>query len=168
MPSYRVDSAASILLAKARSPVRDVEIRIGGISGEIAVDPTRADLGAPTASIAVDMTTATAGDPLTKRALERDLGLSADPAALFALSELRDLERRGEELSATLAGTLRWRGRALDLSARGSGRLGASRLELAADFVISMSALGIRPPRFFMIRIEDKVALHLALAADCR
>lgn len=164
MPQYTIDSKTSKLLVTARSSVHDTEIAWTGITG--TVDATAGDDAANMkAAVDVDMTTADAGDWLKNRKMKKDMQFDKHPKANFTLDGVDDLAQDGERMTATIHGTLSWRGKSVSVSAKGEGTLGASELTARGTFDIDMTKLGITPPKVLMIKVEDVVNCLIDLRA---
>ena len=167
MPKYTIDSKASKLLVTARSSVHNTEIVWQGISG--TVDATAGDdVANMKADVAVDMTTADAGDWLKNRKMRKDMQFDKHPAASFALGGVDDITQDGERMTATIHGTLTWRGKSVAVVAQGEGTLGASQLVATGSFDIDMTKLGITPPKVLMIKVEDVVNCRIELRATAQ
>jgi polyisoprenoid-binding protein YceI len=166
VPRYRVDPARSQVVVCARSSLHDTRSTWSRVSGEIEADPAALAAGGARAAIAVDMTTFDAGDWLRNRKLRADLDVARHPTATFELTALREVEPRPDGSFAAVAeGTLRWRGHTVTLAAAGSGRLGADALDAEARFELDVRTLGVTPPRFLMLKVEDVVAVEVRLHA---
>ncbi len=164
MPKYTIDSKTSKLLVTARSSVHDTEIAWQGISG--TVDATAGDdVSQMAADIKVDMTTADAGDWLKNRKMKKDMQFDKHPSATFVLGGVDEITQEGERMTATIHGTLSWRGKSVEVSAKGEGTLGATKLVAKGSFDIDMTKLGITPPKVLMIKVEDVVNCQIALHA---
>lgn len=166
MPGYRVDSAQSRLIVRARSSIHDTLTTWKSISGDIAADPGTLDSAGATASFTVDMTAFDAGDWLKNRKLKNDLDLANHPRATFELKELRDVKRTTEgEFQATALGVLRWRGREVELTISGQGAMDADQVAATGTFDLDIRTLGVEPPRFLMFKVESEVTVEVTLRA---
>jgi hypothetical protein len=161
---YRVTSGT--LTVQARSRIHDTNTVWNKVTGEIVADPaTLADVG-PTgtrADFEVDMTAFDAGDFLKNRKLRKDFALEAHPLARFSLTGLEGVVRSGSTFTATARGMLEWRGRRIELVLAGRGMLDDMRVEATATFELDIRRLGLSAPRFLMFKIEDEVAVGVAL-----
>ncbi len=164
MRTYRVDSKTSKLVVTARSSVHDTEIVWQGITGTIQAE-VGDDAKEMQASIDVDMTTADAGDWLKNRKMRKDMQFEKHPKASFVLESVDALSQDGEHLTATLTGTLSWRGKSISVTVTGTGDLGVDKLVAKGDFDIDMTKLGITPPKILMIKVEDVVSCQIEIYA---
>jgi polyisoprenoid-binding protein YceI len=161
---YEVDAGQSRVVTRARSSIHDTTTRWGKVTGTIDVDPDRIE--SARARFEVDMTDFDAGDFLKNRKLKKDLATAEHPLARFELSAVEDVERRPDgSFAARGRGHLSWRGREVEVVAAGSGQIGPDRLEATARFELDVTALGVTPPRFFVFKVEDIVAVEVTLAA---
>lgn len=160
---YRIDSKASALRVLARSSVHDTETAWSGIEG--TVDTDLDDLASTRAEITVDMRTADAGDWLKNRKLRKDMDFEQHPQARFQLVELRDIQRTGADVQATVIGTLSWRGRSVEVEATGSGTLGNQELSASGRFDLDVTRLGVKAPKILMFKVEDVVTCEITLRA---
>ncbi len=165
---YKVDSRESRVVATARSSVHDTEAVFSGLSGTIEADPdgelTEPD--AVTLAIAVDMTTGDAGDFLRTRKLRGDIDVERYPEARFSLARVATFER-GERgaFEASGEGTLAWRDREVTLAPTGRGTLDEEHIAATATFSFDMRELGVKPPKFLMLKVEPEVEVTVTLVA---
>ncbi len=164
MPQYTIDPQASKLTVKARSSVHDTEIVWTGITGTVDAAAGE-DAANMKASVSVDMTTADAGDWLKNRKMRKDMQFDKHAEAQFTLESVNDLAQDGERMTATIHGTLKWRGKSVSVTAQGEGSLGARQLTAKGSFDIDMTKLGITPPKVLMIKVEDVVNCTIELLA---
>jgi polyisoprenoid-binding protein YceI len=163
MPSYKIDSQSSKLVVTARSSVHNTDTSWRGITGTI--EAPLDNLEATKATIEVDMTTADAGDWLKNRKLRKDMDFDKYPRASLKVERLSDVQQDGSQVSATLHGTLSWRGKSMAIEAKGSGTLSESDLSASGSFELNVTQLGITPPKVLMIKIEDVVGCQVELSA---
>jgi polyisoprenoid-binding protein YceI len=166
MATYRIDGARSRIEVCARSSIHDTRTTWDQVSGTIEADAvTLAEAGA-TARIEVDMRKFDAGDWLRNRKLKKDLAVDAHPTATFALARVREVSRRADGgFDARAEGTLSWRGRQVAVRATGSGRIDAGRLEAEGAFDLDVRDLGVTPPRFLMLKVEEVVSVRVVIRA---
>ena len=167
MPSYKVDSGGSKLVVSATSSIHDSNTVWDKIAGTVAIEDIDklSELGA-TANFSVDMTSYDAGDWLRNRKLKKDLDLGSHPTATFALAGLRDVERKDDgTFVATAEGTLRWRGREVPLAIAGSGTIDAHVIAATGRFDMNITDVGMKAPRFLMIKREETVTVEVTLLA---
>lgn len=165
MSRYRIDATASRMVVRARSSIHDTSTTWSALSGEIDARPDTLEEQGATADITVDMTEFDAGDWLKNRKLRKDFDLAAHPRASFHLSALDDIRRDGDRFQATARGTLRWRGKTVQLSVAGEGTLTGTALEAKGVFDFDIRELGLQAPRFLMLKMEDVVAVEVTLRA---
>jgi hypothetical protein len=161
---YRVTSGT--LTVQARSRIHDTNTVWSRITGEIVADPgTLAEVGpgGTSAQFEVDMTAFDAGDFLKNRKLRKNFALEAHPVARFSLTGLGDVVSRGATFTATARGMLEWRGKPIELVLAGRGTLDDMRVEATATFELDIRRLGLSAPRFLMFKIEDEVAVDVAI-----
>jgi polyisoprenoid-binding protein YceI len=156
---YRVDGGK--LKVEARSRVHDTTTVWDQISGEVDADPDRIE--AATATFFVDMRSFDAGDWLKNRKLRKDFDMDAHPRATFQLRKVSQVVRDGSKFTATAEGLLTWRGKEVELVVSGSGTLDGTSLEATGTFVLDIRQLGLTAPRFFMIKMEDVVAVDVSV-----
>jgi polyisoprenoid-binding protein YceI len=163
MSRYAIDSRASRVVVRATSAVHDTTCTWSRVSGAIEADP--ANLAAATAAVHVDMAAFDAGDFLKNRKLKTDMDVAANPTASFTLGRLRDLaERAGGRFSALAEGTLCWRGREVALTATGEGTIDGG-IRATARFQLDVRDVGMTPPRFLMLKVEEIVAVEVTIVA---
>ena len=161
MPTYRV--TAGKLTVRARSGIHDTTTVWDKITGDVEADPETLATAGAVATFRVDMTSFDAGDWLRNRKLRKDFDLEAHPSAIFELRALRDVVRDGPAFTATAVGAIRWRGKEVEITLTGRGRLDAGGLEASATFDLDIRALGLSAPRFLMIKMEDEVAIEVTV-----
>jgi polyisoprenoid-binding protein YceI len=156
---YRVE--AGRLKVEARSRVHDTTTTWDKISGEVEADPEAIEKA--TATFDVDMTSFDAGDWLKNRKLRKDFDMDGHPRATFTLRKVSEVVRDGSKFTAKAEGVLAWRGKEVALVLSGSGSLDGARLEATGTFVLDIRQLGLSAPRFFMIKMEDEVAIDVSV-----
>ncbi len=154
---YRVESGQ--LKVEARSRVHDTTTTWDKITGDVEADPDAIE--AAKATFSVDMTAFDAGDWLKNRKLRKDFEMDDHPRATFELRRVSEVVRDGAKFTAKAEGLLRWRGKEVALVLSGSGTLDQGRLEAQGTFVLDIRQLGLSAPRFFMIKMEDEVAVDV-------
>ena len=159
MPRYTV-SAGSFTVT-ARSSVHDTTTTWDKITGTVEASPD--DLAAARATFAVDMTSFDAGDWLKNRKLRSDFDMDKHPTATFELRGVRDVVRTGDTFTATAEGVLAWRGKQVPLTLAGTGKLDATAVEATAKFELDITTLGLKAPRFLMIKMSDAVAVSVTI-----
>jgi len=159
---YRV-GPGSVLSVKARSKLHDTTTVWDAITGTVEADPATIETTGAKVALAVDMTRFDAGDFLKNRKLRKDFDLEAHPEARFELTGLDGVVRTGAELTATARGILRWRGREVPLTIKGSGVLDATHLDVTASFELDIRQLGMSAPRFLMFKMEDEVTVDVVV-----
>lgn len=163
---YSIDSAASQVAVCARSAIHDTNTVWDRMSGSVEADADTLATEGARASIAVDMTKFDAGDWLKNRKLKKDLDTDAHPTATFELESLSDVQRRDDgTFSAVAEGTMRWRGKAARVRATGSGRVDGTGVTATAEFDLDVRDVGVKPPRFLMLKVEEVVAVKVTLVA---
>jgi len=156
---YRVEGGK--LKVEARSRVHDTTTTWDKISGEVEADLEAIEKA--TATFTVDMTSFDAGDWLKNRKLRKDFDMDGNPRATFTLRKVSEVVRDGSKFTAKAEGTLAWRGKEVALVLSGSGSLDGARLEATGTFVLDIRQLGLSAPRFFMIKMEDEVAVDVSV-----
>lgn len=164
MGSYRVDAGKSRINVRARSTVHDTDTVWDRLSGTIEVAPEAVDGARGT--VAVDMTHFDAGDWLKNRKLKKDIDPAAHPEARFTIESVDSVTPRDDgSFDATVAGTLAWRGRTVSIRASGVGSIDGSTLRATGSFDLNVRDLGVTPPRFLMLKVEDVVSVTVTLVA---
>ncbi len=151
------------LTVKARSRVHDTTTVWNKITGEVDADPDTLPTAGAKATFAVDMTAFDAGDFLKNRKLRKDFAMEAHPTATFELRSVRDVVRDGPTFKATADGVLKWRGKEVMVTLAGQGKLDVVSLEATGTFELDIRKLGLAAPRFLMIKMEDEVAIEVAI-----
>jgi polyisoprenoid-binding protein YceI len=153
--------AAGKLNVTARSRVHDTKTTWDKITGEVEANPDAIE--SAKATFSVDMTAFDAGDWLKNRKLRKDFDMDDHPRATFELGRVSEVVRDGSKFTAKAEGTLRWRGKEVALVLSGTGSVDAARLEATGTFVLDIRQLGLSAPRFFMIKMEDEVAVDVSV-----
>jgi polyisoprenoid-binding protein YceI len=164
---YTIDSAASRVVATARSSVHDTEATLGPLTGTIEADLAALDQpGQVTLEIAVDLTAADGGDFLRTRKLRGEIDVRRYPEARFTLSRVVAMDRDPDgAFRATGAGVIAWRGRELEIRPEGSGALTEDGIDAAATFTLDIREFGVEPPKFLMLKVEPEVAVSVRIVA---
>ena len=158
---YRI--TAGKLTVKARSRIHDTTTVWDKVTGEVDADPDTLATAGAKATFAVDMTSFDAGDFLKNRKLRKDFDMEAHPQATFELRGVRDVVRDGPTFTATADGVLRWRGKEVVVSLRGSGKLDGVSVEATGSFELDIRKLGLSAPRFLVIKMEDEVTVDVSV-----
>jgi polyisoprenoid-binding protein YceI len=164
---YAVGSGSK-LLVKARSSIHDTTTTWSAVTGEVDADPETLATAGARARFTVDMTQFDAGDFLRNRKLRKDFDLEQHPQAVFELTAVKDVVRTGDEFTATGVGTLRWRGKALELTIAGKGTLDGRGLAATGRFELDIRDLGLSAPKFLMFKMADEVAVEVTLRGEAR
>ncbi|HTM20243.1 MAG TPA: YceI family protein [Kofleriaceae bacterium] len=164
MTHYRVDSAASRLLVQARSKIHDTRTEFTRITGEVDADPAALTERGASARFSVDMAAFDAGGWMKNKKLEKDLDLARHPQASFELRALRDVVRAADGgFTATAVGTLRYRGRELEVTIAGRGRIDDGAIEASGSFDLDIRQVGMEPPKFLVFKVEPEVTIEVTL-----
>ena len=157
---YRVDTGGSRLVARARSPMHEVQIIWNSMRGTVSVDPSNPTKGVE-ATVEVDMLQYDAGDWLRNRKIRKDLALPRYPLATMELRKLMNLEAGSTgELHGEMEALLHWRDRTVSLPVRGQGKVSDKSLFAVCTFQLEMGQLGISVPTFLMFRMDELVSLE--------
>ena len=156
-------SVTGSIVVQARSSVHDTRTTWSVVTGDVDADPATLATTGATATFAVDMTQFDAGDWLKNRKLRKDFDLEAHPRATFELTGLSDVVGVGGRFRATAQGTLSWRGRSVLLTIAGDGTLDQTGLHATGRCELDIRQLGLAAPRFLMWKVEDEVAIEVAL-----
>ncbi len=166
---YVIDPARSKVVVCARSSIHDTNAEWTKITGEIEADPTALSSSPSTARIVVDMTQFDAGDFLRNRKLKKDLDVKHHPEARFDLAQLANVvETEAKNIEASAQGTLTWHGHTVELKATGAGRVDADSIDATAEFELDVRDVGVEPPRFLMLKVEEIVAVKVTLRATAK
>src|SRR5215207_6241210 len=167
MPKYSIGGSSKVTV-RARSRIHDTTTVWDKVSGDVeATADTLATAGA-VARFTVDMTRFDAGDWLKNRKLKSDFDLERHPQAVFEVIRVRDVARDGDRFTAVADGTLRWRGRDVALTIRGSGTLDDRAIRATGSFDLDIRQLGLQAPRFLMFKVEDEVTVDVTLDGAVR
>ncbi len=162
MPRYRIGNGSKIQV-KARSKIHDTNAVWDQVTGDVdATADTLASAGA-TARFAVEMTKFDAGDFIKNRKLKSEFDLEAHPQATFDLKQVKDVVRTGDRFTAIAVGTLRWRGKEVELSVRGQGSLTDTGIDATGSFDLDIRQVGLKAPRFLMFKMDDEVTIEVTL-----
>jgi polyisoprenoid-binding protein YceI len=167
MPKYTVGGGSKITV-RARSRIHDTTTVWDRVNGDVdAAADTLATAGAK-ARFTVDMSKFDAGDWLKNRKLKSDFELERYREAIFELTAVRDVVRDGDRFTATADGTLRWRGKDVPLTVKGTGSLDDRGIRATGSFDLDIRALGLSAPRFLMFKVEDEVTVEVVLEGTVR
>jgi polyisoprenoid-binding protein YceI len=158
---YRIERGRVVVMA--RSSIHDTRTVWSALGGSAEADPAELTASARL-EVEVDMTSFDAGDFLKNRKLRKDLELERHPTARFTLTGLEAVAAAADGFTATARGTLAWRGRSLELAAAGRGRIDRAGFTATARFELDVTRLGVTPPRFFVFKVEDVVAVEIELS----
>jgi polyisoprenoid-binding protein YceI len=154
---------AGRVVVTARSSVHDTRTVFGQMGGTIHVDPAEPAKEA-TAELRVDMRVFDAGDRLKNWKLKGDLKPDLYPTATFRLTRIEDVKNVAGRFEAKAMGVLSWRGRQVDVEARGHATLGERSLEASCRFELNVRALGVEPPKILMLKVEEVVGVEVTLS----
>lgn len=158
--------AGSRVVVSARSSIHDTRTVWDTVGGTIELDPADPAAGAR-ATLTVDMRRHDAGDFLRNRKVKKDLEVDRYPEARFVLDALEDVVREGDtRFRARARGVLEWHGRTVKVEAQGEAELGGGTLRATGRFELDVRELGVEPPRFFVFKVEDVVAVEVTIAAQ--
>ena len=82
---------------------------------------------------------------------------------MWPLTAVRDVVRDGPTFTATADGKLRWHGKEVVVTLRGSGKLDGMGVEATGTFDLDIRTLGLSAPRFLMIKMDDVVAVDVTV-----
>jgi hypothetical protein len=168
VPTYEIDSQHSRVVVRSTSPIHDTTTTWSAVRGTIDANPADLATGT-TAQILVDMTRFDAGDFLRNRALRKIIAEGGYRDATFELAELHNLVDMGnQQFSADALGELRWRGKAVPIQASGTGTFTAQSLQATATFALDVTRLGVEPPRFLLLKVDDTVSVTVTITAHVR
>jgi polyisoprenoid-binding protein YceI len=160
---FTIGSGSKIVVS-ARSSIHDTRTVWDAVGGTVELDPADPAAGAQ-CELTVDMRRHDAGDFLRNRKVKKDLEVDRYPEARFRLEALDEVARTGEgRFTARARGTIEWHGRKVAVEARGEAELGAG-LRATGRFELDVRDLGVAPPRFFVFKVEDVVAVEVTIAA---
>lgn len=158
---YRI--AGGKLSVKARSRIHDTVTVWDKITGDVEADANTLATAGAKAMFAVDMTSFDAGDFLKNRKLRKDFDMDGHPKATFELTAVKDVVRDGAKFEALAEGILRWRGKDVVVTLKGSGTLDDMTVEASGTFELDIRKLGLSAPRFLMIKMEDEVTIEVTV-----
>ena len=162
MPIYKIGSGSRVQV-KARSKIHDTTTVWDHVAGTVESSPDTLATEGAKARFAVDMTKFDAGDWLKNRKLRSDFEMDAHPEAIYEVRAIRDVVRTGDRFTAVAEGVLRWRGREVALTIQGQGTMTATSIDATGTFDLDIKQLGLRAPRFLMIKMEDEVSVEVTL-----
>src|SRR5262249_27887958 len=152
MSLYRIGSGSRVQV-KARSKIHDTTTVWDSVAGTGEASPDTLATEGAKARLAVDMTKVDAGDWLNNRKPRWDFELDAHPEAIYEVRAVRDVVRTGDTFTAVADGVLRWRGREVALTIQGKGTMTATSIDATGTFDLDIKQLGLRAPRFLMIKM---------------
>jgi polyisoprenoid-binding protein YceI len=164
--SQKFEITVGKLTVKARSSVHDTTTVWDSISGNVEASADAIEQAK--ATFTVDMTKFDAGDFLKNRKLRKDFDMDGNPTATFTLDRVSDVQRDGTKFTAKAQGTLRWRGKDVQLVLTGSGSLDDTHVEAKASFELDIKKLGLSAPRFFVFKMEDEVAIEVSVRGEIK
>lgn len=158
---YRIERGRVVVMA--RSSIHDTRTVWDRVSGGATATPGDLAAGA-TLDLEVDMTAFDAGDFLKNRKIKKDLELDRHGRARFTLTALEDVTAQGGGFAARARGRLAWHGKEIEVVADGRGTLDGDGFTATARFELDVTRLGVTPPRFFVFKVEDVVAVDVELS----
>jgi len=167
VPKYSVGTGSKITV-RARSRLHDTTTVWDRVTGDVDAAAATLETAGATARFAVDMTKFDAGDWLKNRKLRSDFDLERHPQAVFELVRVRDVARQGDRFTAVADGMLRWRGKEVPLTVKGSGTLDDQRIQATGTFELDIRTLGLSAPRFLMFKVEDEVTIDVVVEGTAR
>ena len=161
---YRICSGSRVQV-KARSKIHDTTTVWDHVAGTVESSPDTLATEGAKARFAVDMTKFDAGDWLKNRKLRSDFEMDAHPEAIYEVRAVRDVKREpgSDRFTAVADGVLRWRGREVALTIHGEGTMTATTIDAKGTFDLDIKQLGLKAPRFLMIKMEDEVSVEVTL-----
>jgi polyisoprenoid-binding protein YceI len=149
----------------ARSSIHDTRTVWSKLAGTIEFDAD--DPKSARAAIEVDMRVFDAGDRLKNWKIKGDLEPDKHPTATFKLLRFDKIaEVTAGVWEAAAVGQLSWRGQNADVTVKGKATVDRRGIDATATFDLDVrKQLGITPPRFFMFKVEDVVAVQVTLFA---
>ncbi len=167
VPIYTVDSSRSKMLVQARSKIHDTTSSFDRILGSVEATPdTLAEAGAK-ADFTVEMGSFDAGDWLKNKKLKSEIDPKKYPTATFALGRLDEVVKRDDgSFEVKARGTLRYRGREVEIEIAGSGTMDAGAIDARGSFDLDLRDLGMKPPRFLMFKMEPELTVEVFLRAS--
>jgi len=160
---FAIGSGSKVVVS-ARSSIHDTRTVWDAVGGTIELDPADPAAGAR-AEITVDMRRHDAGDFLRNRKVKKDLEVDRYPEARFRLEALDEVVREGGTFRARARGVLEWHGRTVAVEAQGEAEIGGGALRATGRFELDVRTLGVEPPRFFVFKVEEVVAIEVTIAA---
>ncbi len=165
MSTFCVDSGRSRVQVRARSSVHDTDTVWNRVTGTIEVNADSVEQARGT--VTVDMTSFDAGDWLKNRKLKKDLNPAAHPEATFSIESVDQVSPKGDDsFEARVSGSMTWRGRSTPIQATGTGSIRDGQLHATGSFELDVRTLGVSPPRFLMLKVEDVVSVTVTLVAS--
>ena len=168
---FAIGSGSKVVVS-ARSSIHDTRTLWDSVRGTIELDPDDPAAGAR-AELTVDMRRHDAGDFLRNRKVKKDLEVERYPEARFVLEALDDVVRdpaaggaTGGRFKARARGVIEWHGRKVQVEAQGEAEIGGGALRATGRFELDVRELGVEPPRFFVFKVEEVVAVEVTIAAS--
>jgi len=153
-----------LVTVTARSAPHDTTTRYPKLDGTIEFDADNPR--AARAEIAIDMRVFDTGDKLKNWKLKSAHNPDEHPTAIFTMARFEDIhEMTAGQWNAVASGQLKWRGRAPMVKVSGKASVDRRGIDAQASFSIDMRELGVQPPEFFLLKVEEVVLVQVALAA---
>ncbi len=146
----------------AQSSLHGVESTVDGLEGSLSVDIGNVEATAA-GLVSVPLGRMRFGDRIKEWVFRRHLNVKRWPDAAFEVTGVRVLEQ--EPWRALIEGALTYRGREHFLSIEATGMLTESGIDAQACFELSLTDLGVEPPRFLILSVSDIVRLNVRLYA---
>jgi hypothetical protein len=164
VPVYKIGGGSRVQV-KARSKIHDTTTAWDHVAGTVEASPDTLATAGAKARFAVDMTKFDAGDWLKNRKLRSDFEMDAHPEAIYEVRAIRDVVRSpgSNRFTAVADGVLRWRGREVALTIQGEGTMTDTSIDAVGTFDLDIKQLGLKAPRFLMIKMEDEVSVEVTL-----
>ena len=167
MPANRwtVDAAQSEVVVRAQSTLHDTSSRARGVTGTLHGDLDALETTAG-GEVVVDLRKMSFGDRVRDFAMSRHLDLKRWPEARFRVDGAEVHSR--DPWRITVRGTLRYRDRETAVAVEATGEVTEAGLDARAPLPLSLSGLGVPPPRFLFLKVADAVNAEVHLVATRR
>ena len=148
----------------ARTSVHDTTTRFSRLAGTIDFDAD--DPAAARAELAIDMRAFDAGDGFKNWKLKDVIDADAHPTATFTLARFDEIrEATAGRWTATALGQVRWRGHQPMVKVKGQASVDRRTIDARASFDLDLRELGMTPPRFLLVAVDDIVSVQVSLFA---
>ncbi len=165
MATFKVDRHQSRMRVTAKSSLHDTTTVWDQLTGSVDVDVP--ELSSAKANVNVEMSSFDAGSWLKNRHLKKEMGLGKPQTASFELLSLSVANQEaGGNVAAEGMGAIVWNGQRAQVSLEGEGTITEQHIAVTCRFILNVRDVGITPPGFLGMKVEDEVSVVVSLHAN--